>query len=142
VLRLAFIVNNENGRRPQCPVAIAQLVEILALFFDVHSHRDEPARDELDDAGVGVHLGFQPSAAASHRRCREVEEHEFALAPGVSQRRIEVVSPDNLMRRRWHDPDRFAIRVPSARQRYGSTGFPARTACQARATRAARQRDG
>src|SRR4029077_5171407 len=44
----------------------------------------------------GIHLGFQPSAAVSHRRRGEIEQHEFLLRFRDRERAVEVGLPRDL----------------------------------------------
>jgi hypothetical protein len=68
----------------------------------VHANRNEGLLDELYDSRIRVHLGIQPSAAASHRRGAEIEQHLAAGRGCIAQRGIEVVSPGDLTGCRRH----------------------------------------
>jgi hypothetical protein len=47
------------------------------MLFDVQSNGDEVADDEVGDARIGINLGFQPSASASHRCGGEIEKQRL-----------------------------------------------------------------
>ena len=90
---LAVGIEDENCRRPVRAETVAELFEGIALFSSVHADWDEVLFDEFRDAGVGIHLGIQPSTTASHRRSAEVQQHVTLLHPRMLQRALEIVFP-------------------------------------------------
>jgi hypothetical protein len=74
----------------------------------MNANRYEVARNEFDEARVGIHLGIQPSTARSHRRRAEVEQDE--LVSGSALRGLQVVSPGNLS---WHGVLRWGRLQPA-----------------------------
>jgi hypothetical protein len=48
------------------------------MLFDVQSNGDEVVDDEGGDAEIGINLGFQPSASASHRCGGEIEKQRIS----------------------------------------------------------------
>jgi len=68
-------------------------LEIGGVLFDVRFERYEMLMDELRHSGIGVRLGFQPSAAASGRGGAEVDEKGLVLAFSLRERSVGVSDP-------------------------------------------------
>src|SRR5204863_3516793 len=66
-------IEDQNGWRPLRVVTFAKLLECFCLSLYVHAHRDEIVHHEGRDTSVRIHLGIQPSTAASHRRGAEIK---------------------------------------------------------------------
>ncbi len=94
---LASAVDDEDGRRPLRAEARPEPLELVGLLAHVNADRDEVFGDEVSHRGLRIHLGFQPSAAASHRRSGKVEQHALVLRLRVVERAVEIVRPGNLM---------------------------------------------
>ena len=62
---LTIGIESNHGRRP----LRSEPVKDRWLFLYMNSHGNEILSDEARDAFIGIHLGIQPSATASHR-CR------------------------------------------------------------------------
>jgi hypothetical protein len=65
------------------------------MFFDVRFERDEVLVNEGSDFGVGIRLGFQPSAAASGRRRAEIDQQRLLPCFRVGHCGIDVSAPLN-----------------------------------------------
>jgi hypothetical protein len=59
----------------------------------VHADWNEILLDELRDPRVGIHLGIQPSTAASHRGGGEIQQHVTLLRTCVFERALQIVFP-------------------------------------------------
>jgi len=90
---LAVRIEDENRRCPLRAVALAELLERLALFSSVHANWNEVPFDEFHDARVGIHLGIQPSTAASHRRGAEIQQHVALSGACTFERAFKIVFP-------------------------------------------------
>jgi hypothetical protein len=84
-------IEDLDGRGP----LRVEALEILRLLFDVDVYRNEVFGDELLNLGIGIYLGFQPSACPSHRRGAEVQQQRLVLLAGLSERGINVFIPGN-----------------------------------------------
>jgi hypothetical protein len=82
-------IEDEDGRRP----LRVETLERLALLLHVSPGRNEILRDEGRDLGIGVDLGFQPSACPSHRSGGEVEERRLAGLARLTKRGVDVSIP-------------------------------------------------
>jgi hypothetical protein len=85
----AFGVVDGDSRRP----LDVETLERLRLLLGVGPVWDEVLGDEGRDLGVGIDLGFQPSACPSHGGGGEVEEQRFAGLTRGSLRRFDVSLP-------------------------------------------------
>jgi hypothetical protein len=92
-------IDDEHCWRPLHAVASANPFPLVRLIANVNPDRDEMIGDEPNDPFVGVHLGIQPSAAASHRSGGEIGEHVARLRLRVRERALEIVPPRNTFRR-------------------------------------------
>jgi len=89
MLLLALRIENQNRRGP----LRAEALERLRLLFDVEPSGDEVPGDELTDAGIGINLGFQPSASPSHRCGGEIEQERLPCLLRLRQSGIDVADP-------------------------------------------------
>jgi putative membrane protein len=89
----AVRVELENRRRPLRVEAFRESLVVGRLVLDVEASRNEAVGDEPGDAFVGIDLGFQPSASASHRGGGEVQQNRTPLAGRFFQNAVDVVSP-------------------------------------------------
>jgi hypothetical protein len=90
-----------DDQRGGCPVRAEPRAEVRVvggLLANVDPDGHEVLGHELRDLGVRVHLGIQPSAAASSRGRAEVEQEVPALTASAFEPRVEVVQPQNLRR--------------------------------------------
>jgi hypothetical protein len=62
-------------------------------IFYVEADRNEVLIDELRNAGIGVNLGFQPSASLSHRCGGYVDQYELIGAFGLGKSGVEIFKP-------------------------------------------------
>ena len=85
----------EKRRGPQRRVLFTNSLEVLGLLAHVQPHRNEIFLDEPCDAVLRVHLGIQPSAAASHGCGAEIEEDWLVLSSSVIERLVDVPPPTN-----------------------------------------------
>ena len=92
-------IDDEHRWRPLHAVLAADSLPLLRLIADVNPHGNEMIGDELHDPFIGVHLGIQPSAAASHRSGGKIREDVARLRLRVSTRHVEIVPPPNTFRR-------------------------------------------
>src|SRR6185295_4589456 len=76
VMLLAVRAEEEDGRRP----LDVETLHGSRVLPDVNADGDEVFADQLVYAGLGIHLGLQPSASPSERSGGEVEE-ERAVFP-------------------------------------------------------------
>jgi hypothetical protein len=53
---------------------------------------------KLANAWIGIHLGFQPSAAPSSRRGGEVEEDGLVLTRCLGEHGVDILLPSNRFR--------------------------------------------
>src|SRR5713226_9443163 len=86
-------VDDEDGGRPLSSVSLSEALELVRLIANVDAHRDEVLIHEFDDAWIGVDLGIQPSATASHRRRAEVQQHMLSLSARRLQRGFQIRAP-------------------------------------------------
>ncbi len=84
-------IENHHGRRPLS----TEPLEGLRLFFDVNFDGQEILVDELLYSRIGIYLGIQPGAPASHGSRIEIEKQRFVLLPRLSQGGINVFYPGN-----------------------------------------------
>src|SRR5438093_13027990 len=89
----AGLVNDQDSRRPLSAEALAEPLKLILLLADVDAHRKEVVGDEIGDVGVRVHLGLQPSTAASPRRGGEIEQYRVVQVPRAFELAVEVVRP-------------------------------------------------
>ena len=82
-------VKHDQGRGPLGP----EPLERLLLLLDVNLDGQEIFGDGLDDAGIRIDLGFQPSTAPSHRRGAEVQENRLPRRFRLLQRGVHVLRP-------------------------------------------------
>ena len=86
---LPVAVEEQDRRRPDR----VKSVEPRRMFFDVGFDRDEMLVDEVACFGIGVRLGFQPSASASSRRRTEIEQERAILLFRGGEPLIHVSAP-------------------------------------------------
>src|SRR2546421_6241806 len=96
VLLRSVRIQLEDRRGPLRAVTLTESLEVGRLLPHVQTRGDEVLRDEAGDAFIRVDLGIQPSAATSHRRSAEVEQHGLALGLCVAQHLIDVMPPIDL----------------------------------------------
>jgi hypothetical protein len=63
------------------------------VFFDVSFERDEMLVNEVGNSLIRVGLGLQPSASASSRSSREINQQWFVLGLGLSERGVHFCDP-------------------------------------------------
>jgi hypothetical protein len=71
----------------------AEALETFRILFDVDLQRNKILIDEAGNPFVGINLGIQPSACASCRRRREIEEQSLVLKLRFGQRSINILLP-------------------------------------------------
>ena len=94
VTLVAAAVDDQRRRRPLRVEARTQPLELVGILAHMRAHGRELLLDEVHDSRIRIHLGIQPSTAASHRGGAEVEQHRFAAAP--FQRCFEIAFPGDL----------------------------------------------
>jgi len=90
---LTFGIKDENCRRPLRVVASAEALVFVLLIADVNANRFQLVGDETRHLWIGIHLGFQPSAAGSHRCGGEVEQNPALGVASARERGIEIMRP-------------------------------------------------
>jgi len=63
------------------------------MLFDVSFERHKTLMNEIGDFLIGVRLSFQPSACASSRRCREINQQRLVLSFCFGEGGFEVFIP-------------------------------------------------
>jgi hypothetical protein len=63
------------------------------VFFDVGFEWDKTLMNEIGDFLIGVRLSFQPSACASSRRGREINQQRFVLSSSFGESGIDIFDP-------------------------------------------------
>ena len=81
--------------RPLRVEARSELLELLTVLAHVRAHRREVLLNEINDARIRIHLGIQPSTAASHRGGTEVDEQ--VLPAAALLRRVKVPFPGDFL---------------------------------------------
>lgn len=136
-------IKDEEGRRP----LHAETLERLGLLLRVRPGRDEILGDEGRDVGVGVDLGFQPSACPSHRGGGEVEEQRPAGLARLTKRCVDISMPIDFhggllgFQRAGASllPSGYLTEQQSTCRRVRETSFRARMPCRGRVPGATRE---
>ena len=89
----AILVQDEHRRRPLHVQLLTHTGIDVAGIAYVDANGNEFKRDEPHDPLVGVHLGFQPSTAASHRGRGEVDERALLVLLRLAQCPFGVTPP-------------------------------------------------
>ena len=128
VFLVARVVEDQGRRRPPRVEPPAQFLELLRLFLHVNAHGHEVRRDEFSDAGLGVHLGIQPSTPGSKRGGAEVEQHVHVSTAGLGQRLVQIVKPRDWCGRVGHEclPEKADDSARRAPRPPGYDGRPSR----------------
>jgi hypothetical protein len=63
------------------------------MLFDVSFERDKTLMNEIGDFLIGVRLSFQPSACASSRRRREINQQRLVLSFSFGESGIDIFDP-------------------------------------------------
>jgi hypothetical protein len=71
-------------------VARAHLFVFVTVALHVHAHGQENRGDEFHHAGIRIHLGIQPSTAASHRGGGEIHQDIAPLLASRGENLIDV----------------------------------------------------
>ena len=76
---------------------VAMMNQCVRLLANVYAGGDEMRVDERSHFRIGIHLGLQPSATASHGRRGEIEQHMTVLSLRLFERANETMPPRDLM---------------------------------------------
>lgn len=91
----AIRIELEDRGSPVSSESLTEALEVCGVVPDVDSRGKKIFRDESRYAFIRIHLGIQPSTAASHRCRAEIEKHGSLLRPRVFQHLIHIVTPLN-----------------------------------------------
>jgi hypothetical protein len=87
------LVQDEDRRRPLDVQPLTHTgIDVVGIAY-VDANGNEFKRDEPLDPLVGVHLGFQPSTAASHRGRGEIDERALLVLLRLAQCPLGVTPP-------------------------------------------------
>jgi hypothetical protein len=94
---VAARIDDEDRRSPLRAETRTQPLELVGLIPHVDAHGNELVGDELRNLAGGIHLGIQPSAAASHGCSAEIEQDVPIGARRVRQCGVEIVPPGDVV---------------------------------------------
>ena len=92
---LTIGIKNQNGWRPLGVVVFAETLVFVLLLANVDANWLQLIGNEVRHSWIGVHLGFKPSAARSHRGGSEVEQDAARVCACPRERGIEIRRPDD-----------------------------------------------